>query len=191
MTSQLWREKTASFAASASSWKSCMWEEISCHRAVSFPGCPTYHALWKTANDRGEKYGSAVASTMHPNFYADDCHCFVSAEVKAREQIRGLHQVCLLIFICNQHWGGGMVKLAVPLLCEASIDFAEVKSRKVHIFSNARFRMKATAYTALSWWEQLPSHRRRSFNPMPGFICCHHMAEITGYRGVLFDCISS
>ena len=31
-------------------------------------------------------------------------------------------------FICNQHWGE-MVKLAVPLLCEASIDFAEVKSR--------------------------------------------------------------
>ena len=55
---------------------------------------------------------------------------------RPREQIKGLHQVCLLSLSAT-NWGK-MVKSAVPLLCEASIDFAEVKSRQVHIFSNAR-----------------------------------------------------
>ena len=75
---------------------------------------------------------------MHPNFYADDCHCSVSAQVKAKGTNQRFASSMLAKFICNQRnvltpistaGGGGMVKLAVPLLCTASLDFAEVKSR--------------------------------------------------------------
>ena len=75
--------------------------------AVSSPSCSNY-ALQKTANDNEEEYGSAVASTLRRNFYVDDCLRSVSTEVKTKEQIEGLRQVCakggfrLTKFICNR-----------------------------------------------------------------------------------------
>ena len=76
-------------------------------RAVSSLRC-SKSALQKTANDYEEEYGSAVASTVHQNFYVDDCLRFVSTKVKTKEHIEGLHQICakgrfrLTKFICNQ-----------------------------------------------------------------------------------------
>ena len=75
--------------------------------AVSSPSCANY-ALRKTANDNEEQYGSAVASTLRRNSYVDDCLRSVSTEVKAKEQIESLRQVCakggfrLTKFICNR-----------------------------------------------------------------------------------------
>ncbi|XP_067021942.1 uncharacterized protein [Acropora muricata] len=75
--------------------------------AVSSPSCSNY-ALQKTANNNEEEYGSAVASTLRRNFNVDDCLRSDSTEVKAKEQIEGLRQVCakggfrLTKFICNR-----------------------------------------------------------------------------------------
>jgi len=76
--------------------------------AVSSPSCSN-DVLRKTANDHEEEYGSTVASTMRRNFYLDDCSLrSVSTEVKGKEQIEGLRQVCakggfrLTKFICNR-----------------------------------------------------------------------------------------
>ena len=75
--------------------------------AVSSPSCANY-ALGKTANDNEQEYGGAVAITLRRNFYVDDCLRSVSTEVKAKEQIEGLRQVCakggfrLTKFICNR-----------------------------------------------------------------------------------------
>ena len=60
---------------------------------VSSQSCSNY-ALQKTATDNEKEYGSAVAFTLDQNFYLDDCLRFVSHEVKLKEHIEGLRQVC-------------------------------------------------------------------------------------------------
>lgn len=82
------------------------WVTVHPFGVVSSPNSSNY-TLRQRANNNEEEYGSAVASTLHKNFNVDDCLCSVNTEVKAKEQIEGLRQLCakgafcLTKYICN------------------------------------------------------------------------------------------
>ena len=66
------------------------------------------YALRKTASENEADVGTAVAETMHRNFYVDDCLKSVSTKAEAKDLISCLRQACgkggfcLTKFICNE-----------------------------------------------------------------------------------------